>query len=583
MLRKCGAKIGPDLPDSFMERPIQHACQFQELELVKTLLKEFHVDAAAKDGDGRNLLHISVYSDQPDLELVKYLTTSVNPRMLHQRDEAGALPLHLAILTNASSDLNVIKFLMDHVEKSELSSPGGNFTALGLAAQRELPSVVSRLLELGADPNVACNYNDYNVIPLDIAIRSGPTDRANECIKLLLSSTRMATLERLHCQRTKHRSVRSLRLDLNLPTEDQESEDESNELDLEGADPFRNAFMQKNYQALDLLLDTYDPDKFKIQSRAIHPTKSCGPDTGEENLNCQPDQSYTHQTVLHTFLRTGRSRWIDERFFKLVKKFVESQKSSLNGSLEDQVYPALHGVLHQKSEAELWPAIVDYLVDNGARLDSESAFSDIFDCGAYGLVLLIKKGLLHPEHLCREDRLARLVPCIRHCNLWATFYLVMFICLKCIPFSDNSKSALERFIVKQEEIAGRNSHTGGRGPPTFKLAKLIRQELIGQARQPRSLTFLARASARQWFLERDGGVNFTLLFRRKAWKDVIPVMIQDHMLFQDLSYEDISECLRTECQEDSWMDGEGFFPIVAQIEMVANWHDSDSDSSESDD
>ncbi|CAJ0924439.1 unnamed protein product [Ranitomeya imitator] len=157
--------------------PFACAMTFKNNKAAEAILKREAGAAEQVDNKGRNFLHVAVQNS--DIESVLFLISvqaNVNSRV---QDASKLTPLHLAV--QAGSEIIVRNLLLAGAKVNELTKH--RQTALHLAAQQDLPTICSVLLENGvdfgaADENGNNGPNNANPLlrPLHIKRRCSDTD-----------------------------------------------------------------------------------------------------------------------------------------------------------------------------------------------------------------------------------------------------------------------------------------------------------------------------------------------------------------------------------------------------------------------
>ncbi|XP_023688715.1 rabankyrin-5 isoform X1 [Paramormyrops kingsleyae] len=157
--------------------PFACAMTHKNNKAAEAILKRESGAAEQVDNKGRNFLHVAVQNS--DIESVLFLISvqaNVNSRV---QDAAKLTPLHLAV--QAGSEIIVRNLLLAGAKVNELTKH--RQTALHLAAQQDLPTICSVLLENSVDFS-AVDENGNNA--LHIAVMHG---RLNNVRTLLTEST----------------------------------------------------------------------------------------------------------------------------------------------------------------------------------------------------------------------------------------------------------------------------------------------------------------------------------------------------------------------------------------------------------
>ncbi|KAJ8266348.1 hypothetical protein GJAV_G00129370 [Gymnothorax javanicus] len=141
--------------------PFACAMTHKNNKAAEAILKREPGAAEQVDNKGRNFLHIAVHNS--DIESVLFLISvqaNVNSRV---QDAAKLAPLHLAVLSG--SEIIVRNLLLAGAKVNELTKH--RQTALHLAAQQDLPTICSVLLENGVD-FAAVDENGNNALHLAV-------------------------------------------------------------------------------------------------------------------------------------------------------------------------------------------------------------------------------------------------------------------------------------------------------------------------------------------------------------------------------------------------------------------------------
>ncbi|KAJ6655693.1 hypothetical protein lerEdw1_004746, partial [Lerista edwardsae] len=171
----------PDIQLGIRDRqgmtPFACAMTYKNNKAAEAILKREPGAAEQVDNKGRNFLHVAVQNS--DIESVLFLISvqaNVNSRV---QDASKLTPLHLAV--QAGSEIIVRNLVCPVEEESELDSIRGGLlagakvnelnkhrqTALHLAAQQDLPTICSVLLENGVD-FTAMDENGNNALHLAV-------------------------------------------------------------------------------------------------------------------------------------------------------------------------------------------------------------------------------------------------------------------------------------------------------------------------------------------------------------------------------------------------------------------------------
>nr|XP_032823369.1 rabankyrin-5 [Petromyzon marinus] len=143
------------------QTPFACAMTYKNNRAADAILKREPTAAEQVDNKGRNFLHVAVQNS--DIESVLFLisvSANVNSRV---QDSTGLTPLHLA--TQGGSEIIVRNLLLAGANVRELTK--NRQTALHLAAQLDLPSICSVLIENSTDFS-ACDDNGNNALHLAV-------------------------------------------------------------------------------------------------------------------------------------------------------------------------------------------------------------------------------------------------------------------------------------------------------------------------------------------------------------------------------------------------------------------------------
>jgi len=169
--------------------------EHNEITLLSVFVKYDNCELVARLIDICKSLNIKLPMNSAPIQLppLFYAIEKQNIAMIQLLLENGSNPNYIDIKYNASSiqylismkDIDngeIINILISYGADIHYIDKDNGVSMLYLAVQLNKPQIVSRLLEMGADPNIQEIHSGDNISPLYMAIQSGYTDIAHALI-----------------------------------------------------------------------------------------------------------------------------------------------------------------------------------------------------------------------------------------------------------------------------------------------------------------------------------------------------------------------------------------------------------------
>lgn len=167
--------------------PIHYASVSGSYEVVKILYSTFPESIRCCQDEGLLPLHLAVYGNEPDLNILKLLLDACPDGALHKSND-GKTPLHICVDNKSNPSITAIKILLTHCPASASLSTNFGRMPLHLATDQDRPSIECITELLAVYPEAAKHQDDfpYRRLPLHYSIMRSTGIRSLQTVELLL-------------------------------------------------------------------------------------------------------------------------------------------------------------------------------------------------------------------------------------------------------------------------------------------------------------------------------------------------------------------------------------------------------------